>query len=485
MPRVATNPASSFRPPAPVPRAEPLGAIALLRTLRDNPLEAWTRAHFESPVVIARLPFGQVAVVSDPRAIERVLLGNVANYRKDTLQRRIVSAGFTNGLLMAEAEQWRSQRRTLAPMFARKTVIGFAPIMLQAAEALAARWAQTGEDEIIDVAAEVTRVTLDVLRQTIFSDGLSRATEDFRDAMRTYFDTIGQIDPFDVLNLPDMIPRLTRWKARPALRFFESAVDTIIARRRRRLAEEPDRVERDILTLLLQAQDAETGRSLSEAEVKANIITFIAAGHETTANALAWSLFLLSQSPAWSERVAAEAARELGSGMGRSRAGTAEQLVETRAVVEEAIRLYPPLAAISREALAPDELAGHAIAAGTTVVIAPYVLHRHRRLWERPDLFDPTRFLPDAREKIDRYVYLPFGAGPRICIGASFALQEATLVLATIMRRFQLQVAPGFAVWPQLRVTLRPRGGLPMRITQRNPGRSPVEPARDSRVHAG
>jgi cytochrome P450 len=224
---------------------------------------------------------------------------------------------------------------------------------------------------------------------------------------------------------------------------------------------------------------------LSEAEVKANIITFIAAGHETTANALAWSLFLLSQSPEWSDRVAAEAARELGPAMERPRDGAAERLIETRAVVEEAIRLYPPLAAISREAVAPDELAGHAIAAGTTVVVAPYVLHRHRRLWERPDLFDPTRFLAGAREKIDRYVYLPFGAGPRICIGASFALQEATLVLATVMRRFRLQVAPGFAVWPQLRVTLRPRGGLPMRIVARKPGRSAVEPARESRVHAG
>jgi cytochrome P450 len=269
-----------------------------------------------------------------------------------------------------------------------------------------------------------------------------------------------------------MIPRLTRWKARPALRFFESAVDTIIARRRERLAEEPERVERDILTLLLQARDSETGRGLSEAEVKANIITFIAAGHETTANALAWSLFLLSQSPEWSGRVAAEAERELGPGMARARDGAAERLIETRAVVEEAIRLYPPLAAISREAVAPDELAGHTIAAGTTVVVAPYVLHRHRRLWERPDLFDPTRFLPGAREAIDRYVYLPFGAGPRICIGASFALQEATLVLATIMRRFRLEVAPGVTVWPQLRVTLRPRGGLPMRITARGPGRS-------------
>jgi cytochrome P450 len=460
-----------------------LGAIALLRTLRDNPLEAWTSTFFEQPIVTMRLPFGAVATVSDPSAIRRVLLDNAANYRKDTLQRRIVSAGLAHGLLMVEEGQWRFQRRTLAPLFARRAVLSFAPVMLQTAEDMAARWETADEDETIDVAAEVMRLTFDVLRQTIFSDGLGRDTDDFQEAMRSYFDTIGQIDPFDLLNLPDMIPRFTRWKVRPALRFFESAVDDIIARRRQRLAEEPGNVQRDILTLLLEAQDGETGRGLSEAEVKSNIITFIAAGHETTANALAWSLFLLSQSPEWSERVAAEARRELGPG--RAREGVVDRLVETRAVVEEAIRLYPPLAAISREAIAADEFAGETIAAGTTVVIAPYVLHRHRRLWDDPDLFDPTRFLPPARETIDRYAYLPFGAGPRICIGATFALQEATLVLATVMRRFQLQVSPGFAVWPLQRVTLRPRGGLPMRIAARTPGRSTAQPGRDTHLHAG
>jgi cytochrome P450 len=474
---------SSFRPPAPTPRDEPLGAIALLRTLRDNPLEAWTRRFFENRVVATRLPFGAVVAVNDPAGIRRVLLDNAANYRKDTLQRRIVSAGLAHGLLMAEEDQWRFQRRTLAPLFARKAVMSFAPMMLQAADDMAARWVEADDSESIDVAAEVTRLTLDVLRQTIFSDGLGRETEDFREAMRSYFDTIGQIDPFDLLNLPDMIPRFTRWKVRPALRFFESAVDDIIDRRRQRIAQEPDSVQPDILTLLLEAQDGETGRGLNEAEVKSNIITFIAAGHETTANALAWSLFLLSQSPEWSERVAAEGERELGAG--RAREGAADRLVETRAVIEEAIRLYPPLAAISRAAIGPDELAGEPIAPGTTIVIAPYVLHRHRRLWGDPDVFDPTRFLPGARETIDRFAYLPFGAGPRVCIGATFALQEATLVLATVMRRLCLELAPGFAVWPLQRVTLRPRGGLPMRIKARLPERAAPQSATEPRVHVG
>jgi len=259
------------------------------------------------------------------------------------------------------------------------------------------------------------------------------------------------------------VPRLGRIKARPALLFFDRAVDNIIATRRRRLAEDTANIPDDILTLLLKAQDPETGQPMSEEEVRANIITFIAAGHETTANTISWSLFLLSQSPHWQERVVAEAEREIDSSV----EGLAERLVETRAVIEEAMRLYPPLAAISRAAIAADELGGRHIEPGSMVVIAPYVLHRHRLLWERPDEFDPNRFLGPARDRIDRFAYLPFGVGPRICIGSAFALQEATLVVATVMKHFRLQPVPGRRVWPVLRVTLRPDGGLPMVVRRR------------------
>jgi len=453
---------ASLRPPAPVPRAEPLGPLALLKALRNNPLETWTQAHFEQPIVTGGLLIGEVAVVSDPASIRRVLLENVGNYQKDSLQRRMLSAVLRDGLLTAEGEQWRVQRRTLAPLFAKRCVMSFAPAMARAADALVARWQGRGEG-VLDVAAEVTQLTLDVLERTIFSDGLGGDREDVRTAMRTYFDTIGRIDPFDVLGLPDFVPRLGRRRVRPALRFFDAAVDAIIGTRRARLERDRSGVPRDILTLLLEAQDPETGRGLSEAEVRANVITFIAAGHETTANAITWSLFLLSQSPHWRERVAAEAEREMRCPSER----LAERLPETRAVVEEAIRLYPPLVAISRQANGPDELAGHPIRRGAMVVIAPYVLHRHRLLWERPDIFDPERFLGPARDRIDRYAYLPFGAGPRGCIGSAFALQEATIVVASIARNFEFRVPPDHAVWPVHRVTLRPQDGLPMVVKSR------------------
>jgi cytochrome P450 len=453
---------SDLSPPAPVPRARALGPVLLLRVLANNPLEAWTTAHFEQPIVISGLSIGRVAVVSEPAAIRRVLFDNCENYQKDWLQRRVLSAGLIGGLLTAEGQNWRTQRRALAPLFARKTVMNFSAAMLDVANGLVERLTKR-EGEVVDIAVEATRVTLEVLERTIFSDGLGRTPEDIRLAMKGYFETIGRIDPFDMLGVPDFVPRPGRRKLRPMLRVFESAIDTIISTCRERIAADPDGAPRDILTFLLNAADPETGEALSEAEIRANILTFIAAGHETTANCISWSLFLLSQSGEWRERVQAEADREFG-GVSDS---LADRLVETRAVIDEANRLYPPITAISRVAIGRDELAGEPIKPGTMIVIAPYVLHRHRALWKKPDNFDPNRFFGDARETIDRFAYLPFGVGPRICIGASFALQEASIVIGTIMRHFTLELVPGFTPWPVQKVTLRPKSGLPMIVRRR------------------
>lgn len=446
---------AKLRPPAPVPRAAPLGTLGLLRVLARNPLEAWTEAHFSEPIVFGGLPFGRVAVVSDPAAIRRVLTDNAKNYEKDWLQRRVLSAGLTNGLLAAEREQWRTQRRIIAPLFARRAVMSYAGAMMSAARDLAERLdGRAGKP--VDISVEVTRVTLDVLTRTIFSDGFGADPEDIRRGMRSYFERIGRIDPIDLLGLSRILPNLARSKAQVEQRFFETAIARIVARRREQLSRGAHGETNDLLTRLLTARDPDTGEGLSEQEVAANILTFIAAGHETTANCISWSLFLLSQSDAWLARVRSEAERELGGDIHT----LADRLIETRAVIDETNRLYPPIAAISRSALGPDRLAGESITKGTVVVISPYVLHRHRRLWTDPDWFDPTRFLIGT--PVDRFAYMPFGAGARTCIGATFALQEATIVVATLARYFNLEPAPGETVSPTLKVTLRPRAGMRM-----------------------
>jgi cytochrome P450 len=456
----------AYIPPAPTPQARPLGPIALIRTLQRNPLECWATQHFEQPIVSGGLPIGHVLLVHEPRSIRHVLLDNAANYRKDRLQRRVLSAGLNEGLLSAEGEQWRVQRKVLAPMFARKKVLEFASAMTGAAEALVRRWASLGDGATIEVGAEMAKVTLDVLERTIFSDGFGSDAEDIRIAISAYFNTIGKISPLDVLGVPDFVPRLSRARIRSTLNFFESEVDRVISARRRILAERPDDAPNDLLTHLLQAFDSETER-ITEGELRSNILTFIAAGHETTANTLSWAMFLLSQSPQWRQRVEDEIDRELTRGA----RGLSDRLVETRAVIEEAIRLYPPIAAISRVALDDDELGGERVRRGSLIVISPYVLHRHHLLWRRPNVFDPCRFLGMDRSTIDRFAYLPFGVGPRKCIGSTFALQEATLVLATIVKNFSFRLSPSHAVWPTLRVTLRPANGLPMLIRKRTTGR--------------
>jgi cytochrome P450 len=450
-----------LRPPAPMPRTEPLGLAALFRTLWHNPIEAWSRKHFDEPVVLENFGFGRVYVVSEPGAIQHVLLDNAANYRKDPLQVRVLSTGLKGGLLTVEGQKWRAQRRTLAPMFAMKTVNSLAPPMMRAAETLVGRWRALETGSVVELNNETTLLTFDMLERTIFSDALGDDPEALRTAMTQYFDTIGRIDPFDVLGLPSFIPRLAHWRARRLLKYFNKAIDAMVARRRQQGSSSSDTP--DLLTLLIEARDPQTNEPMAQDELRANILTFIAAGQETTANLITWSLFLLSQSDEWQERVAAEAEREADTPTPK----LAAQLVETTAVINEALRLYPPITAISRSAIGADEFAGQQIKRGSMVVISPYVLHRHRLLWERPDVFDPTRFLGPARESIGRFNYLPFGIGPHTCIGGYFSMQQAALAVASIAKNFRLTVAPGHKVWPLQRITLRPAGGLPMVVTRR------------------
>ncbi|MDE2379246.1 cytochrome P450 [Bradyrhizobium sp.] len=457
-----------FRPPAPRPQDRRLGLLSLLATLRRNPLECWSAEYFREPIARVRLPFTTAHLVHDPAAIRHVLVDNAGNYRKDPIQRRILATGLGDGLLSVEGERWDVQRRTLAPLFARRTVASFTASMLAAADRLAERWRTLGAESTVDMVAEMTLITLNVLALTIFSDGIARDYDEFRTAMNGYFAVIGRIGALDLLGVPPSVPRPGQGRLRRTMAYFEGIIEEIIEARRTRLASQPSGDgPSDLLTLLLRALDPSTGRAMSFAEVRSNILTFLSAGHETTANTLAWSIFLLSQSADWRARVREEAERELDGPV----EGLADRLAVTRAVVEETLRLYPPIAALSRMAERADTLGDVEVKARSLIVIAPYVLHRHRALWERPDVFDPSRFLPEARGAIPRYTYLPFGTGPRTCIGAAFALQEATIVLAVLTRRFDIALLPDVKVWPLQRITLRPSDGLPMRVTSRGRGR--------------
>ncbi|MGY4161829.1 cytochrome P450 [Bradyrhizobium sp. USDA 4461] len=457
-----------YCPPVPHPPRSRLGFIELLTRLRRNPLECWSEDFFREPIVKLRLPFTDAFVVHDPHAIKHVLMDRAGNYPKDTIQRRILSSGLSDGLLSVDGERWEVQRRTLAPIFARRNVTSFTMRMLVAANELSAKWSTMGPDATVDVAAEMTLVTLNVLALTIFSDGIGDDLDEFRMAMNVYFSVIGRIGALDLLGVPKYVPRPGHRRLRATMAYFEAVIDRIIdVRCRGRTV--PVEGPSDLLALLLRSPDPSTGRQLSPREIRSNVLTFLSAGHETTANTLAWSIFLLSQSPEWRSRVASEAERELSNPAD----DLAERLVVTKAVIEEALRLYPPIAALSRTAREADRLGDLAVGARSLIVIAPYVLHRHHRLWRRPDAFDPSRFLGEARGAIPRFAYLPFGVGPRTCIGASFALQEAAIVLAVLIRDFEMRVLPNADVQPLQRITLRPAHGLPMAISRRSTQQRP------------
>ena len=452
-----------FVPPYPRRPARPRGSLSILLALQRNPIEVWSEGDFERPVSIGRTIFGLRAAAHDPAAVRRVFLDNAANYRKDDLQLRILRPGLGNGLLTAEGEDWRFQRRALAPLFSPRQIAEFAPAVHRVGRAAIARMNRRRDGAVADVAAVMSRLTLEVLEQTLFSQGLGREPSAFQRAVASYFQTIGRIDPLDLLGAPDFVPRLRRRRGRGALQFFDSAVDAIIEKRRALVAQGGE-APRDLLTLLMSARDPENGQGIAEADVRANIVTFINAGHETTANALTWTLFLLSQSPEWRERAEADASQAFdGQGVVAT-----EKCEILRAVFEEALRLYPPAAMLARQAIGDDKLGDVRIPAGTVVTISPYVLHRRRGLWDHPDAFDPSRFLGEQRDRIDRFAYIPFGAGPRVCIGMAFAIQEGIVLLAHLLRAFRFDLVEGHPVMPLQRVTLRPREGMKMHVKRRD-----------------
>ncbi|KFC65018.1 Cytochrome P450 [Bosea sp. LC85] len=455
-------------PPAPIPSDREFGRLELLLRLRRNPLTLWREQHFQDPIVAGKSVLGYGVVISDPAAIRHVLVENGANYQKDALQRAILAPGLGEGLLTVEGDAWKRARRTLAPLFTPRRVEALAKRMLPPIAGQVARMAQRRPGRIVDISQDMTRLTYDVLAETLFSNAIAGGATAFGRALTHYFATQGKIDPLDVLGAPAWIPRIGRLRARSAIDFFARQIDAIVTDRQALRMSRPaiaDPDGRDLLDALLDARDPETGTGLSEAEVGANIVTFIGAGHETTANALTWSLYLVAMTPDVRERLEAEADTVAADPVAAALAG--DRLTMTRAVIEEAMRLYPPVPSLSRAALAEDHAGGVAIPKGALVIISPYVLHRHRTLWTAPRQFWPERFLPGERETIDRYAYLPFGAGPRVCIGQQFAMTEAVLGLTMLIGAFRFDYAGRDPPVPMQQITLRPQGGMPMKVRAR------------------
>jgi cytochrome P450 len=421
----------------------------------------WSERHFKEAQLHGNSALGEILVVSHPEGVRHVVSTNAANYEKGALQRRVLGPMLAEGLLLTEGETWRRVRRILAPLFTPARTATMNDRMADRSRARVAAWRLDTGAKVLNLDTEMSGLTFDILSATLFSDQLDGDAKGFEDALNSYLSLAARIDPLDVLAAPDWIPRLGRITGAGAGRFFESRVSALVSQRRIQI-EQGEPVAQDLLTALLTARDEEGGDDLSDREVAANVLTFILAGHETTARTLGWTLHLISRSPDIAERLAAEA-----QAFDVTDPDWADHLPWTRAVLEEAMRLFPPAPTLARRALGPDVVGGQAIAAGATVLISPWVLHRHELLWDSPDAFRPERFLPENRKAVDRFAYIPFSAGPRVCIGAAFAMQEAMIALATILKSATVEAISPIEPRPVHQITLRSRVPIRLRLRAR------------------
>ncbi|EPX86846.1 cytochrome P450 [Salipiger mucosus] len=441
-------------PPAPQPvraplATQPLGVLGSLRAARSNLLSIIPEIATRVPMISGRTG-ARWHMVMEPGAIRRMLLENIDNYPKSTVTKNLLRPAIGESMFIAEGAHWRWQRRAAAPTFSHRNVRNLAPVMAGAAERCGDRLAEAGP-RAVDLYDEMVTTTFDVISDVTFSGGEGFDRDAVHRAIDGYIAEAGKVSLFDVLGFPDWVPRPGRMRSSGALKQMKGVADRAIDDRVRRGHEGVP----DLLDLLLEGEDPETKRSMNAAELRDNLLTFIVAGHETTALALSWSLYLLSQDEAAQDRAREEIASVVtGDTVSGEDAGN---LPFVRHVVDEALRLYPPAGMVSRTAQAEDELCGREIRAGDTVMIPIYALHRHHALWDEPDAFLPERWDGKAPE---RYAYLPFGDGPRICIGASFAVQEAVIVLATLLRRFRFRAVAGKVPQPVMILTLRPEGGV-------------------------
>lgn len=444
-----------------VPGGAPL--LGHLGTFKHAPLETmsgWWRQYGDA--LRFRLGPKTLHLFSHPDLAEEILVQQADHFVKVYDPRRPVGLALVlgNGLVTSSGEVWKRHRRIIQPVFHRSRMAAMADRMAQVGEQRIAGWASR-EGQSVDIAAEMMQLALEVISQTMFTTSMAQHIEHISRALRVSLKYA--FDSFhNPLRLPSWVPTQRNREFRSVMQFMDGLIYGLLAERRRTGA-----THGDLLDLLLQARDEETGAGLSDQELRDEALTIFAAGHETTANALAWTWYLLATHPEAKARFHDELDRVL-----QGRTPTADDLQHlpyTRAIFDESLRLYPPAPAIQRKAATSTTVGGLPLPAGALVLVGIYNLHRHPAFWSNPDQFLPGRWLNGERPAA-RYAYLPFGAGPRACVGIHFASVEGPLLLALIGRRYDLQLAQE-TVEPELMVTLRPKGGIRMML---QPRRVPV-----------
>ena len=434
--------------PAKVPLGiKPLGIWGSFRTGQRNVLELIPEVATRAPI-LSGTTGKRWHMLMDPDGLRHILRDAVQDYPKSTVTKLILGPAIGNSMFVAEGAEWRWQRRTAAPVFSHRNIAALAPVMTAAAERASARFAAANGP--VDAFDEMITATFEVISDVTLSGGEGFDRTSVHKAIEDYIGQSAKLSVLDIMGAPSWVPRPGRMFAGSTMRQMKQTADQAILQRKSRGAQPIP----DLLDLLIAGEDPNSGRRMTVDELRDNLLTFIVAGHETTALTLAWSLYLCAFDPA----VQAAARTEAQSALGNRAATTADipNLPLIRRIVDEALRLYPPAAFLARTAQKPDTLLGREVRKNDTIILPIYALHRHHALWPNPDVFDPDRFLTQPQ----RFSYLPFGDGPRICIGASFALQEAVIILATLLARFKYTLIPGRVPKPVMILTLRPQGGV-------------------------
>ena len=444
---------------APGPRGGPI--LGSLSAFRRDPIALLTDA-FRAHGDVVRLRFMRTTahLVCHPRGIRHVLQTRHLNYGKGTRGIAKLRAILGNGLLTNDGESWLRQRRTLQPGFHREKVAGFASLIRRHATELALAWEQRAAAGPcrIDAAEEMMAVTLRIVAEALFGADIAPATQRVGRALSDALHvTNARVKaPFDV---PPWLPTPGNLRFARAMRVLDGEVSGMIEARRRGAARD------DMLSMLIEARDPATGEGMSDGQLRDEVMSLLLAGHETTANVLTWTLYLLARHPEEQERVHAEAAPALEAEL--SALEQARRFEYAGMVLQESMRLYPPAWLFGRSPLEDDEIEGFHVEAGSLVFMSAFVTHRHPELWPEPERFDPERFAPANAAALDRFAYFPFGGGPRLCIGAPFASLEMPIVLASLARRLRFRLAPDAVVALEPLVTLRPRHGMPLLVERR------------------
>ena len=454
----AARPELKIAPRSPRGAPGPSGFLSGWPLMRDPLpfLERMFRRYGD--VVRMRIMNLRVYSIAHPDGIKHVLQDNHRNYRK-SFDYKILARLLGQGLVTSEGSLWLRQRRLMQPMFHRQKVAGLGKLMAECTLEMLERWHGRAErGEVFDVAVEMMRLTLQIVGRALLSMDLTAQADVIGRNMTIANERFGDMGLSAFLPwLP--VPGNARFRAAAgALR--KIVLDIIAARRR------DGRDYGDLLSMLLAVRDEDTGEAMKDEQLRDEVLTLILAGHETTATALSWTWYLLSQNPEAERKLHAELDEELGGSA--ASVSALPNLNYTGMVIDEAMRLYPPVWAVGRQAIADDEILGYRVPKGSNLLLSQWLAHRHPAFWENPNRFEPERFSAERASGHPRYAFFPFGGGPRMCIGNLFALTEAQIVLATVAQKYRLRVPPDHPIQLQPLVTLRSRYGMKVTLEPRS-----------------